>query len=309
MTMENIYFSTSHPAGFGGQNILFDAVKPSKTLKDIKSYLKNNNTYRKFRIPTKFERARIFVTSLGHMFQCDLFDMQHLSRSNKGFRYILLVCDCFSRKIWAEPLKQKSAKHVSEAMRQIFVTIQKEGLLAPRALLGSDLGLEFWNSEVAEVLKAFNITLFALRAPTKAAIAEISGRWLKDKIYKYFHAESTKNWISELNNFVHAKNTRKSRSLGGLAPVEINFDNQAFVFDQLYPVKMNRQKPLDIGQKVQIAVERMTFAKSYHGYFSDKIYEIKRIHDHRGIFRYTLIDTTDDAEICGTYYGGELLPI
>ena len=253
--MEDIYLSTSHPAGFGGQNILFDAVKPRKKLKETKLFLKNNKTYRKFKIPTKIERARIFVTSVSHMFQCDLFDMQQLSRSNQGYRYILLVCDCFSRKIWAEPLKNKSAKIVSDAMRQIFSTIQEEGLLAPRALLASDLGLEFWNSEVARVLKDFNITLFALRAPMKAAIAEICGRWLKDKIYKYLHANDTKKWISELKNFVRAKNARKSRSLGGLAPVEINFDNQATVFDRLYPKNVKRQKPLDIGQKVQIAVE------------------------------------------------------
>ena len=53
----------------------------------------------------------------------------------------------------------------------------------------------------------------------------------------------------------------------------------------------------------------MTFAKSYHGYFSDKIYEIKRRHDHQGIYRYTITDTTDGEEISGTYYANELLPI
>jgi hypothetical protein len=52
------------------------------------------------------------------------------------------------------------------------------------------------------------------------------------------------------------------------------------------------------------------FTKSYYGYFSDKIYEIKSRHDHgQGIFRYGLIDTSDGFAISGTWYSEELLVV
>lgn len=309
LIMDKIYRSPEHPAAFGGQNVLYNAVKPNKSLSDVKQFLLKNKTYRKFRKPSNFERARIFVTSMGHMMQADLFDMQNLSRYNKGFRYFLLIADCFSRKIWARPLKNKTATAVSEAMRSIFVSMRKNGLLAPRALLASDLGTEFWNSESSEVLKDFQITQFPLRSPKKASMVELSGRWLKNRIYKYMHANNTNDWTSQFDKFIEAKNGRKSPTLNGLSPDEINYDNQAVLFTSLYPKRTKKENPLNIGQKVQISVERMPFSKSYHGYFSEKIYEIIQRHDHRGIFRYTIRDTTDDAEIAGTYYAAELLPI
>ena len=36
------------------------------------------------------------------------------------FSYILVVIDCFSKKLWAEPLKQKSKEETADALEKIF---------------------------------------------------------------------------------------------------------------------------------------------------------------------------------------------
>lgn len=39
---------------------------------------------------------------------------------NKMFAYILVVIDCFSKKVWAEPLKRKSKEETGDALDKIF---------------------------------------------------------------------------------------------------------------------------------------------------------------------------------------------
>ena len=156
----------------------------------------DNKTYRKFKSTKgKIKRARILVSSVGYNFQADLFDMQRYSSHNKGFRYIFLVIDTFSKRICARPLKRKSSDIMAEAMRSVLTGIKTAGLLCPLSTLSVDLGVEFWNVKVKEVLEEFSVSIYPLRAPLKASLAEVSGRYLLEKIHKYFYHEETTNWI------------------------------------------------------------------------------------------------------------------
>ena len=223
--MEATYTNINHPAAFGGVDRLRRATNKSR--KETREYLRKNSTYRKFfRNKTKFERARILVASLGHIFQADIFDLQKFSRQNKGFKYILVVVDCFSRLVKARPLKTKGATDVSIALKEMFNDFKEEDRLAYKSLIGTDRGNEFYNKEVDKVFDEFHIHHYALYPPKKASLAEISGRYLLDRIYKYMHAKSTKNWVDDLGSFVDAKNKRLNKSLGGIASNQVTFENQ-----------------------------------------------------------------------------------
>ena len=45
----------------------------------------------------------------------DLVDMQKLSKWNKGYKYLLMVLDLFSKYGWIVPLKTKTGLEVSKA--------------------------------------------------------------------------------------------------------------------------------------------------------------------------------------------------
>ena len=305
------YFNIRDPAGFGGRQALNDKLRGKKTNAQVKRFLDKTPTYRKFRIPKSIRRARLYCTSIGHQFQGDLFDMSRFARSNNNHRFILLVVDCFSRRVNAEPLKRKSGPLVAGALDKIFESIKTDGLLPDRCLFGTDLGTEFYNSFAEEVYKKYSVGKFALRAPKKAFLAEISGRHLLDRLYKYMHANNTKRWIDQLGGAVEARNNRRSKKLAGLSPAEVNFSNQKTVYDSLYPpTKEIDVQPLEVGQRVQIATTLSPFHKSFHGYFSDKIYQInERVWYRPGVFRYSLIDTEDGMEVSGSYYEEELYPM
>lgn len=50
----------------------------------------------------------------------NLMDVQNVASKNKGFRFILLVMDLFSRYLYAVPLKTKDMNAVESALAKCF---------------------------------------------------------------------------------------------------------------------------------------------------------------------------------------------
>jgi len=81
----------------------------------------------------------------------DLLDISNLSRDNRGFKWILLVIDVFTRQGYAEGIKSKEASDVLSAFKKIT---EKHG--TPFVLI-SDNGSEFINRQFQQYLKDNNI--------------------------------------------------------------------------------------------------------------------------------------------------------
>ena len=120
--------------------------------------LKWNELLCKYRPRSKQSKtAKIRVGSLGYNFQSDLFVFPDLSRHNGGFKYIVVICDCFSHRVFAKALKRKTGKELAEVMDEFFSDITKRDIKAPVSLLGTDLGTEFWNEDCETVYKSHQV--------------------------------------------------------------------------------------------------------------------------------------------------------
>lgn len=308
MSVMDVYYDISNPAGFGGMSSLQRAT--SLPAAKVKKFLDEQRIYRKYKVPNKkIKRARVHVATLGIQFQSDLFDLSKLSRHNNGYKWILLVVDAFSRYVKCEPLKNKTGPEVSQGLEKIFTALSEEGKLAPTAHILTDLGNEFFNKHADKVYKKFGLAHSPLRAPIKCGIAEISGRYIVEKLYKYMDYESTKRWVDVLQSVVQAKNSRKNRRTDNLAPTDINFVNQKSVYSKLYPDGVEPAKfTLNLGDRVQVVKSRLPFAKSHHGYYTDKTYRVVKQHAH-DVPRYSIVDEEDNEPIAGTWYAAELYKI
>lgn len=58
-------------------------------------------------IKRNFARRRIITNHIDEIWAADLVEMQKFSKQNKGYRYLLIVIDIFSKYGWIEPLKDK----------------------------------------------------------------------------------------------------------------------------------------------------------------------------------------------------------
>ena len=67
-----------------------------------------------------FPRRSVIVYNKDEIWSVDLVDMQAFSSFNKGFKYILIVIDVFSKYAWAVPIKDKSAASVIKAFEKII---------------------------------------------------------------------------------------------------------------------------------------------------------------------------------------------
>ncbi|XP_068991200.1 uncharacterized protein [Neodiprion pinetum] len=60
------------------------------------------------------------VRGLDETWQADLVDMTAYSSRNKGYKYLLTIIDIFSKYAWAVPIKSKSGKDVTAAMKSVL---------------------------------------------------------------------------------------------------------------------------------------------------------------------------------------------
>ena len=84
--------------------------------------------------------APVWTASLHDVFGLDLVDMTaQYTDENDGYRYVLVVLDCFSRYIWCEPLKTKTPEEVWKAFEKVVKKNKPNKIWV-------DNGKEFYNS-------------------------------------------------------------------------------------------------------------------------------------------------------------------
>lgn len=144
------------------------------------------------------------------------------------------MIDTLSKYLRIVALKQKSARDVLNGIKQVF----ESGVKCQT--LRCDRGGEFRYRLLLNYLKNEGVRIFFANQNSKASIAERVIRTIRGRLYRYFQKERTHRYIDVLPDVVENYNSTPHRSLGGLTPKEVNSDNEADVWAQLY-LKRNSQ--------------------------------------------------------------------
>ena len=134
--------------------------------------------------------------------------MQYYSHSNKGFKYIVMVIDVFSKYGWAMPLKNKSADETVRAFTEIWDSEQK-----PPKFLWTDKGKEFDNKKFRKLLVENNIHLYWTKNEEKSSVVERWNRTIKNKMWKYFTKNRTGVYIDVLPEIIEKYNNTYHHSI------------------------------------------------------------------------------------------------
>ena len=102
-----------------------------------------------------FKKRRVFAAKSNDIWAADLVDMQYYAKTNKGYRYILMIIDVFSKYGWAIPVKRKTASEMVEAFTHLWDSGEK-----PPRFLWTDRGRESDNAQMKALLKSRNVHLY-----------------------------------------------------------------------------------------------------------------------------------------------------
>ena len=269
-------------------------------MRESKKFLASRDAYtlhkpRRIRFP----RRKTYSKGIADLFQIDLVDLTNLASFNAGVRYLLTCIDVFSKRAWVVPVRRKSAGDVTEAFEKILTEGYKPNMVQ------SDKGTEFLNSTFQSMLKRYDIHFYTSEnEDLKASVVERFNRTLKEKMFRYFTHANTRRYVDILDDLVYSYNDTHHRSIG-MAPSEVNEDNEDVVRARLYPLKPKSFKwKYSVGDRVRIAMQRRPFRKGYLGQWSEEIFEIVTRLPTTPV-TYELRDLTGDA-IKGRFYEQEI---
>jgi hypothetical protein len=305
-----LYETPKNPASFGGITRFIKSIKNKNIrTKDIKNALRNIDSYTHHKpIRKKYQKRKIIVPFIDHTWALDLCDMSNIKSENKNFKFLLTAIDIFSKKGFADKMKNKSAIATTEA----FKSILKKSKRKPK-LIHVDEGKEFYNKIFVSLLKKNNIKLYSTKSETKSSVVERWNRSLKTKMYKYFTAVQNKNWIKIIDDLVYSYNNTYHRSIK-TTPNLVNKKNEAEVFLNLYgfqainknsfPKIYLKKFDFKINDKVRITKIKNTFDKAYLKGWTTEIFIIDKIIATSPV-TFKLKDLLEE-EIKGSFYKEEI---
>ena len=151
------------------------------TLGDVKEYLSHQTSFtRHGNVPKKFVKSRVFIKEgPGFLLSGDLADMTNRTeKDNDGVRYLMFLIDCYSRKLWVFPLKNKSGPSIAKTLDE-FLTSNKYRY----SLFWVDDGKEWYNSPTQKVCMKHDVKMYSVfNRRQKACYAERSILTIKTKL-------------------------------------------------------------------------------------------------------------------------------
>ena len=165
-----------------------------------------------------------------------------------------------------------------------------------------DKGKEFYNKDVKDIIE-----LYSTENEEKSSVVEKWIRTMKEKIWKYFTANSTNVYMNALSDLVREYNNTRHSSIK-MTPVNANKkENELRVWRNPYPehLEIHGVNPkFSVGDKVRISKKKKTFEKGYTTRWMEEIFTIVEVKRTSHV-TYRIADLNEE-EIQGTFYEPEL---
>lgn len=242
-----------------------------------------------------FPRRAVIIKGYDDLWQADLAEFIPHFKINQGYKYILLVIDCYSKFLWTRALKSKNAAEVSEALTSIL----KQGR-RPKNLQTDD-GKEFFNGTFLNLMKKYDINHYSTYSVKKASIVERVIRTIKNWLYKEFSFRGKYKWIDIIQDVTLKYNNTHHRTIG-TKPSKVTPATKLEVFNAK---KVLQKSKFRVGDFVRISKYKSVFAKGYTGNWTAEIFKIYKV--SRGNPTTYLIEDYTGAPIKGQFYKEELL--
>ena len=213
------------------------------------------------------------VYFIDDIWSLDILDLKDYGpENNRGYRYVLVTIDSFSKFDWTIPLKNKNAQTIKDSFENILTNSKRK----PN-LIESDRGKEFYNNIFQDFLNKNNIKLYSRNSSYGAVFAERFNRTIRDLLKKIVFEQGDAKWIDILPTITEQYNNRIHSSTK-LTPIQASLKkNEGYVYKNLLDKRKKVKPKFQINDLVRTADLKRTFSKGDTTNWSYKLYKITEI--------------------------------
>jgi len=238
----------------------------------------------------------------------DLTYIADLRQWNDDVAYLLIVIECFTRKIFVAPMTDKSTLTTITKFDDIHTVIGH----SPETIY-MDKGTEFNSAAFKTYCQEHNIKPIYSNSSTKAPHVERAQRTLQGIIYRYLAQGNKKRYIDRLGDIVKSFNRRTNRTIK-MTPNEAYFGNNDTTvlkhLENYYKKALSKRKKhskYKLGDKVRILRLRYVNLprRGYKQTYTDEVFTIEKVDARLPFFRYHIKDGNNES-ITGSFLQHEL---
>ena len=244
----------------------------------------------------KFQRIQLQTHYKDECWSIDLIDRSSLSKYNKNYKFIFTIIDNHTKYAWAIPLKDKSGKSTTTALKSLIEKAKRKS-----DKIWSDRGKEFYNTTFLHYLKEQNIQIFSTHSDLKAVFVERFNRTLLDLIKEPMYIEGKACWLNHLDTAMEKYNNR----VHGTTKMTFEMVTNT---NKIINIKINKNEKIpkfQVGDYVRVPDKRNIYSKGYTTNWNRELFKIHKINPTNPV-TYGLVDENNE-QIDGKYYEQELL--
>ena len=281
--LRDIYYNSA--SGFQNQKRTYEAAK--KRLSDISlNYVKDWFQRQKSTQLKPYKGFNSYIVDRPFVeVQADLADFSRNSIYNRGYGYIFIAIDAFSKFAYAVPIKSKDASECTKALKE---AIENMGTFK---ILYTDGEPAFESKSFIRILNKYNIHHIISSAPS--GMAERAVKTFKDMLGARINGLDLdkEKWIDLLPQVLYQYNHQVHRTIG-VTPIDAQLaSNRTKVLSGIRKhAKFNRvYEPINIGDTVRTYIKKTNFSKGTEPRFSETLFKVTDINKNsNGDEEYTL---------------------
>ena len=244
------------------------------TQKNIKIFI--NEMYSK-PLKKNYITNKTDVYYIDDFWSLDILDIKDYGPENyRGYRYVLVLIDNFSKFGRTATLKNKNDQTIKDFFENILINSKRK-----RNLIESDRGEEFYNIFFQDFLNKNNIKIYSRNSSLGAVSAGRFDLTIRNLLKKIVFEQGDANWIDVLPKITKQYNNREHSSTK-LTPIQASLKkNEGYVYKKLLDKRKKVKPKFQKNDLVRTADLKKTFSKGDTTNWSYKVYKITEIVNDR----------------------------
>ena len=213
------------------------------------------------------------VYYIADIWSLDILDLKDYGpENNRGYRYVLVTIDNFSKYGWTIPLKNKNAQTIKDSFENILINSKRK-----TNLIETDRGKEFYNNTFQDFLNKNNIKLYSRNSSYGAVFAERYNLTIRNLLKRPVFEKGDGNWIDVLPTITKQYNN-KVHSSTKLTPIQASLKkNEGYVYKNLLDKRKKKTPKFQLNDLIRTADLKKVFSKSDMTNWSYKLFKITEI--------------------------------